>query len=131
MGLVAYFDQLAGNTQALAIAADASLQHTIDVHLSCDFSNGFLRAFVLDCRSSRDYAQSLGIQPAEVRDHLVRQAVGKVFLIDFTTHVFEGEHEKHSLTGRRLPGLDQLSNEAIAKTGKRFDISGASRAISQ
>src|SRR2546429_5028737 len=68
MGLVPRLNQLAGNANALAIAAHASLENAVDMQLRSNFSNGFLRGLVLDGGSSRDHAQSLGVELSEMRD---------------------------------------------------------------
>src|SRR6266576_6844498 len=95
MGLVARRNQLDGNANALAIAAHASLEHAVDMQLRSNFYNGFLRGLVLDGGSSRDHAQSLGVELSEMRDHLLRQPLHKVFLLAITTQILEGKDEEH------------------------------------
>jgi hypothetical protein len=85
MRLVARFDQLAGNAQALAIAANASLKHAIDVQLRGNLSNGFLRGLVLDSGSSGDHTQSLGVELSELADHFLGQTVGKTLMLTLAT----------------------------------------------
>jgi len=71
MGLVPRFDQLAGNAHAPAIVPDAPFKNTVDVQLRGNFSDGFLRGFVLDGGGSRDHPQPLGVELSELRNHLL------------------------------------------------------------
>ena len=84
VSLIARFDQLASDANARAIASNASLQHAVDAQLRGNLSYGFRRGLVLNRRSSSNHAQALGIKPAELRNRLFRQSLGKVFLLVIT-----------------------------------------------
>ncbi len=81
MSLVTHLDELRRHAHAVPRAPHASFQHVRDAQLAANLLDAFARGFVLHGGSPGDDTQSLGVQPAELRDQLLRQTVTQVLLL--------------------------------------------------
>ena len=83
-------DQLRGEAQGVAFAADASLQHGGDGELLADLPHAQVLVLVRECRGARDDAQTFDV--GERVDHLFGDAVREVFFVLRLAEVRERQH---------------------------------------
>ena len=90
MGAGRGVDQLGGDADAVAGAANAALQHVAHAKLAPDLPHVDGLALVPEAGVAGDDEQ-LG-EPRQLRDDVLGDAVAEVFLIRVATHAGEGEN---------------------------------------
>ena len=92
VGLVVDLDELSGDAHALTGAAEAALQDVVRPQLPAESVDVPVGALVFPGGASRGDPQPIGFQPAELRDHLLRQPVTQIFLVRIAGEVVEGKN---------------------------------------
>ena len=104
-------DELGGDADAIASAANAAFEHVADAELATDLSDVGGLALVLEARIAGDDEQ-LG-EARELGDDVFGDAVAEVFLAWVAAHVGEGKDGDRGLVGqcqrRLLLGGGELS----------------------
>ena len=101
VGLVDGLDQLSGDAHALTGAAEASLQDVVRAQLLAEPADVPVGVLVFPGGAARGDPQPVGFQSAELRDHLLRQAVTQVFLVRVAGEVVEGKDGERQPLARR------------------------------
>jgi len=136
MSLVGGFDELDGDANARAFAADGAFEDVSDFEFSGDFRDRFFCIFILNCGSACDDAEALGIHLAEVGDEFLGKAFGEIFAVGGAQN-FKGENGEHFFGGRSVRGrwnafgFDDGSNETVTEARKSFDETRALRGIAE
>src|SRR6266403_2231244 len=127
------FDQLGGDADTFAIAADAAFQYVVHVQFPRNLSNGFLCGHVLNGRRPRDDSQPLRIELGELRDHLFGEAIGEVVPFTAAAQICEWQRHQHLLFGGRTRALQFCDGGDKAVTNARhgFDEPWAPRPVSE
>ncbi len=97
MALVLHLKKLDSHAQMIPASSKAVLQHILDRKIASNLVQALVTAFVSHHRSSGDDSQLFRMKPAQLCNHLFRQAVGKVLLFGITSEILEGQHGQHDL----------------------------------
>jgi hypothetical protein len=90
--------ELRRHMDPVAVAADASLEHEIDVELAGDLGHTLRRLPVTEGRGPRDDSERLRIHARERRDHFLDEAVARKVLLRIACQIAKRQHhEPHRL----------------------------------
>src|SRR5215470_18480899 len=95
MRLVLDADQLNGDADLVAIAADAAFENIVDIQFTTDLANILRGHLVGHGRRTSNHAQLTATQFTETHDHFFGEALGKILLRSISTQVLEGEDGQH------------------------------------
>ena len=133
--LVADANQRRADTNAVVLAAQAPLEHVIHAQLAARVNDRARSVLETHRRGPRDHAQALGVEPPQLRDHLVREAVAEELLPGIASQVLKGKHRELDPCGRgrdRQPlahaahvGAHQQAGEAEEQSRRRQRLSAA------
>ena len=81
-------------------ALQASVDDVLDAQVARDPIHRRPRAFVVHRRGARHHTQKLWIQPAQLRDGLLRQPINRGILVRIAALILERQHEQLRGRGR-------------------------------
>jgi hypothetical protein len=101
--------QLGGRAHAVTAAADAALQDVADAELRADRPDILARVLVLHGRGAGDDRETIRMEPAQMGDQLLGEAVAEVVLFRAAAQVLERQDRQRDPAfprggGRRLAG---------------------------
>ena len=123
MALVARLDELCVNSNPVPFATNTSFQKKIRIGLAPDLGGILMRTLILHGSGAGDHAKALRVQPAELRDHLLRHTVSNVFLVRIVAQVQERQYHKHNFSSRsfasyKIKGSKKRNNSNQGSSAK-------------
>jgi hypothetical protein len=110
LGLVPDLDQLGGDPHAVRLAPRATLQDICHVQITPDLIYRRVATLVAHHRRARDDAQAVRVEPAELGDHLLGDAVRQVLLLRVTGQVNERQYRHSDRLGPAGAAQKQLAH---------------------
>ena len=96
MRLVFDSNQLRGDPDLVAFAADTAFQDVIDSEFGTNLADALGGALVGHARGASDHAHALGIHASQVTDRLLGQPVAEVFLVWVIRVICKGQNGQHN-----------------------------------
>src|SRR5882724_2771893 len=93
--LVFCLNKLGGDSHSIRFAPHTALQDVLDLKFTADLVHWLPAVLVLHDGSAGDHTQVIWIKIAQLRDHLLREAVTEVVLACVAGEVLEREHGQH------------------------------------
>ena len=139
-------DELGSNTNAVAVAADASFEEVIGGQLPADLAGALAGTLEQHRRGARDDAEARGAESTDLRDHFLGQAIAEIFLGRIVAQICEREHDEpqaHAVRrfrrlwphdvqiADRLPFTLDGSDEAVAPPVQGLDEPRIVRVIAE
>ncbi len=90
----ARLDQLRGDADAIGFTANAAFKQIIGRELTPDLTGALGRLLELHRRGARDDAEAARAEPADLRDHFLREPIAEVFLSRIVAEVGERQHDE-------------------------------------
>ena len=136
MNLIGCADELGSDAHSFSGAAHRAFQQEIHAQFARDFMDALVRSFVLYGRGAGNDTQPRRVQPSQLGNHLLGQAVRKILLFRIAAQVLKRKHREHGRGVGGSPPSDQTRNldgekEPVAAPGQRFNEARIRRRIAQ
>src|SRR5262245_18350025 len=134
MALVRNLDELGRDPNPVAGAPQAAFDNKRDSQFLANLIDSFCRVLVLTCCCESDHAELFGVEPAQLGDQFLGEAVAEVILIAQTGEVSKRQDGEHGAAACGWPLTVPRFNrreEAVTTLGQRFDIAWRLRIVSK